>query len=299
MPESLAVILVLNHLVNAAVSGFIGAALAARLATRRGPVMLLSILLPWLGLLAAPVLARGRGALRPRPARRGPVLGAVLLVLVGIGFLAGSLTSEWASVQGSVHEFAQSYSGRVGDTTGGLVVVGSMGLIMLALLAGAMARGGFRFAIPLAWLSCGAALTLLDLAVGSSLLSGLAEQVTSLSGGHAAAGLWVGAGTRLALIGTTTTLLGSLGLIWHARVSTPATVTSPRSRTRADATWTGREADPRADASVAPSVPPAPSWPPGLAAPSPTLAPPSLAPIWHAQERTPGAPPSDPTTDGW
>ena len=110
MPDSFLIPLALNCLLNALVSGVAGAALATRLGVRRGTVVTFAVLVPWIGLLAAPVVARGRGASPPRPARGGAALGAVVLGVLGVGLLAGSLTSEWASVSGSVHEFAQSYS---------------------------------------------------------------------------------------------------------------------------------------------------------------------------------------------
>lgn len=303
MPDSFLIPLALNCLLNALVSGVAGAALATRLGVRRGTVVTFAVLVPWIGLLAAPVVARGRGASPPRPARGGAALGAVVLGVLGVGLLAGSLTSEWASVSGSVHEFAQSYSGRLGDTSVGVVTVGGLCIAFLGLLAGAVARGGFRFAIPLAWLSCGAALTVFDAAIGSSLLSGVVEHLTSISGGHASAGFWVGVGARLALGGSIAVLLASICLIWHARVAvnstggqpgmpaavrpTPAAMVTPSW----DAVATG---DPWAAQTA--------SWPAGSApVPPPVTLPRPSAPMAPAPPRPPSPawPPSQNAPDGW
>ena len=69
--------------------------------------------------------------------------------------------------------------------------------------------------------------TVFDAAIGSSLLSGVVEHLTSISGGHASAGFWVGVGARLALGGSIAVLLASICLIWHARVAVNSTGGQP------------------------------------------------------------------------
>ncbi len=212
MPDSLALTLALNLVLNAIPSGLAGYAMARRIGLRVTPSVLAGGLLPWVGLLVP--LLTGRGKRRPAASARSGlgVVGFGVLAL-GVVLLLVSLTAEWASVEGSVHDYGTSLSGRMGDSGFGQVAVVLVTALFLGLGAGAWWRGGLRFALPLAWLATGLMVTMLDAAIGSSMLSGLVDAAVSLAGGHAAAGVWVGLGARFALGGLSAVYLSSLLLL--------------------------------------------------------------------------------------
>jgi hypothetical protein len=214
MPDSLAVTLLLNYVLNAIPSGLAGYALARRSGLRPVPVVLVAALLPWVGLLVPMLMSRGRR--RPVRARSG--LGTVGLValVAGVGLLVASLTAEWASLEGSIHEYGTSLSGRLGDSGAGQVSVLVFAALLVILAAGAWWHGGLRYAVPLAWLSTGLAITMIDLAIGSTFVGSFVGSAVSLTGGHATAGVWVGLGARLALAGLATAYLASLLLLAQA-----------------------------------------------------------------------------------
>lgn len=137
----------------------------------------------------------------------------MVALVAGVGLLVASLTAEWASLEGSIHEYGTSLSGRLGDSGAGPPWSSLRCWSSSQLGRGGMVVCDTRFHLPA---STGLAITMIDLAIGSTFVGSFVGSAVSLTGGHATAGVWVGLGARLALAGLATAYLASLLLLAQA-----------------------------------------------------------------------------------
>ncbi|TWE09227.1 hypothetical protein [Rudaeicoccus suwonensis] len=222
MVDSLVLVVLIDGLIHALASGLAGYAVAVRSGRRVWPAVVLCILLPWLGvaILAASSGARLRAARSPRNRARNI---ASISLLVGGLLIFASLLDAWATVSGHERTYAESFSAGPGDTGFGIMVVGIVGLVLIAMAAASWFHGGLRFGIPAAWVTAALATVMIDLAVISALLDGFVGRLRNLSADQASAQLSVGGGTWLALLGAVLGLAGALAMV----LSTMSSVSAP------------------------------------------------------------------------
>ena len=219
MPDPLVLILVANAFIHALASGVASHALASRLRSNRGLAAALGALLPWIGLVAPLLMARGRGPGRPQPARRGLGLAGVGLLLVGAASIAASVTAPWGSVGGHVGSYATSAGGGLGDTAWGASSMEGLAGVLIALALASWARGGLRFAVPAVWIVSTAGVLLLDAVAAADLVGNATHEVSSLSGGRATMWVGIGLGAKFALVGCAVGYFASLLLVLQSRLS--------------------------------------------------------------------------------